>query len=115
MFSWTGISRTEGVKKKAFQSCHGIINFFAEIVGLADSWWNVTKNDDLFKKHILKHAKSMRLSKKKKVNTRNKAADKMSNAADAVLNNGHEMPNNEIIDNGDNGNTEEEGEEKNNN
>lgn len=39
----------------------------------------------------------------------------MSNAADAVLNNGHEMPNNEIIDNGDNGNTEEEGEEKNNN
>lgn len=67
MFSWTGISRTEGVKKKAFQSCHGIINFFAEIVGLADSWWNVTKNDDLFKKHILKHAKSMRLSKKKKL------------------------------------------------
>lgn len=65
-FSWTGISRTTGVEKKeAFHSCCGILNFFTEIVLLADSRWNITKNDNLFKMRILKHAKQINEASKK--------------------------------------------------
>jgi len=69
-FSWTGISRTVGVEKKeAFHSCNEILTFFTEIVGLADSRWNATKNNHLFKMRILKHAKQINEASKKKRKT----------------------------------------------
>lgn len=87
-FSWTGISRTTGVEKKeAFHSCCGILNFFTEIVLLADSRWNTTKNDNLFKMRILKHAKQINeASKKRKRNIpggRQEEFDKVPDAIDA--------------------------------
>ncbi|RLU15454.1 hypothetical protein DMN91_012448 [Ooceraea biroi] len=86
-FSWTGISRTTGVKKKeAFHSCCGILNFFTEIIILADSRWNATKTDHLFKMNILKHAKQINEASKKRKEKlpvdRQEESDKMPDAID---------------------------------
>lgn len=72
-------------KKEAFHSCCGILNFLTEIVVLADTRWNATKNDNLFKMHILKHAKQINeASKKKKKPPANKQqeSDQVSNPTD---------------------------------
>lgn len=108
-FSWTGIFRTTGVEKKeAFHSCCGILNFFTEIVLLADSRWNITKNDNLFKMRILKHAKQINEASKKnkkvpagRQEKPDKVTDDPDNAELPYQNNvhtkGEEIINNNII------------------
>lgn len=74
LFSWTGISRTAGVEKKqSFQACEGILAVLCKLIQFADSRWNSSKNEKLFKNHILKHAKQINeaATKKKKPKANN--------------------------------------------
>lgn len=75
-YSWTGISRTSGLKKKLpFQNFSGIHNLIYEIIKKADCRWTDTMNIKLFKDKILKHAGKIEelyeKNKRKKVVDRN--------------------------------------------
>jgi len=99
-FSWTGISRTVGVEKKeAFHSCNGILTFFTEIVGLADSRWNATKNDHLFKMRILKHAKQINEASKKRKTLHASKEEESNKVPDAIdTDNAEQHCNNVYVD-----------------
>lgn len=67
LFSWTGVSRTAGIEKKeCFQLCDGILSLIQDLTAMADSRWNVSKNEKLFKNHVLKHAKQINAAVEKR-------------------------------------------------
>lgn len=61
--SWTGTSRTVGVKKKVpFQTFESIISLFYETIQRADSRWTLMDNTNYFKDKLLKHANARSLA-----------------------------------------------------
>lgn len=68
-FSWTGVSRTEGLKfKQPFQIYKGILVTFTQIIYKGDDRWTLKKTNNFIKDKILRHAKAILKKDAKKDN-----------------------------------------------
>lgn len=74
-YSWTGISRIEGVSKHAFQKLTNLLHLFFNTIIHADPNFSHKEKEEFFRDGVLKHSAERCLSKEEKKQKKRKRQD----------------------------------------